>query len=142
MLMSLGLFVFGLDTLAYQTLKRDTQWRHNSKNRVGKSPAYQAMGKGTDVITLSGWQSPELAGDRLSLDALREMGNTGEPYVFVTGNGEVLGLWVIKKVSETQTLFYPNGQPRRIEFSIQITQVSDQQIDRVAVVTNSLLIFS
>jgi phage protein U len=140
--MTLGLFVFGLDTLAYQTLKRDTQWRHNSKMRAGKAPAYQSMGKGEDKITLSGWQSPELAGDKLSLDQLREMGDSGEPYVMVLGNGEVLGLWVINKVSETQTLFYPNGEPRRIEFTIQITQVDNAQIDRVVAINDAIFIFN
>lgn len=137
MLMSLGQFVWGIHTLAYQQLQRQTQYRYASNNRVGKRPATQFLGPGEDSITLSGWISPELAGDRTSLDALRAMAEKGTPYVLVSGNGEVFGLWEIKSITETNTLFYPNGLPRRIEFSITISRVDDDQIDNVSLITNA-----
>ena len=48
MLMTLGLFVFGINTLSYQTLQRTTSWRHNSQNRIGNSLSYQFLGAGED----------------------------------------------------------------------------------------------
>lgn len=137
MLMSLGQFVWGIHTLAYQQLQRQTSWRYASNNRIGKRAASQFLGPGEDKITLAGWLSPELAGDSTSLDALREMADKGEPYVLVSGTGEVFGLWEIHSITETDTLFYPNGTPRRIEFSLSISRVDDDQIDRVSLITNA-----
>jgi phage protein U len=140
--MTLGLFVFSIDTLSYQSLQRTTSWRHNSQNRIGNRPGYQYLGEGEDKISLSGWLAPELVGDKLSLDRLRNMANTGEPYVIVDGNGLVHGLWVIKQITETKTLFWPNGDAKRIEFNINISKVDDSQINQVTLITNALSILA
>ncbi|EPJ56338.1 MAG: hypothetical protein OFPI_00050 [Osedax symbiont Rs2] len=142
MLMTLGLFVFSINTLSYQDLQRTTSWRHNSQNRIGNSPSYQYLGPGEDRKTISGWQAPELAGDKLSLDTLRAMANTGEPYVMVDGKGFVHGLWIIKQITDSRTLFYPNGDARRIEFSIELTKVDDRQISQVSLINNVLSILA
>ncbi|MDL5600516.1 phage tail protein [Bacillus subtilis] len=129
MMMALGMFVFGLPTLAYQELQRQTEWRHPSSSRVGTHPARQFAGRGDDTLTLPGILLPELAGSLLSLDALREMANTGRAYPMVEGSGRILGLWVIERVSETRSLFFPDGTPRRIEFSLGLTRVDDGRTD-------------
>lgn len=129
MMMALGMFVFGLPTLAYQELQRQTEWRHPSSSRVGTHPARQFAGRGDDTLTLPGILLPELAGSLLSLDALREMANTGKAYPMVEGSGRILGLWVIERVSETRSLFFPDGTPRRIEFSLGLTRVDDGRTD-------------
>ncbi|WMR30994.1 phage tail protein [Metapseudomonas otitidis] len=129
MMMALGMFVFGLPTLAYQELQRQTEWRHPSSSRVGTNPARQFAGRGDDTLTLPGILLPELAGSLLSLDALREMANTGRAYPMVEGSGRILGLWVIERLSETRTLFFPDGTPRRIEFSLGLTRVDDGRTD-------------
>lgn len=129
MMMALGMFVFGLPTLAYQELQRQTEWRHPSSSRVGTNPARQFAGRGDDTLTLPGILLPELAGSLLSLDALREMANTGKAYPMVEGSGRILGLWVIERLSETRTLFFPDGTPRRIEFSLGLTRVDDGRTD-------------
>lgn len=129
MMMALGMFVFSLPTLAYQELQRQTEWRHPSSSRVGTNPARQFAGRGDDTLTLPGILLPELAGSLLSLDALREMANTGRAYPMVEGSGRILGLWVIERVSETRSLFFPDGTPRRIEFSLGLTRVDDGRTD-------------
>ncbi len=142
MLMTLGLFVFSINTLSYQSLQRTTSWRHNSQNRIGNTPSYQYTGPGEDNQTLSGWIAPELAGDALSLNQLRQMADTGEPYVIVDGKGIVHGLWVIKQITETRTLFFPNGEAKRIEFSINLAHVGNDRINQVSLVTNALSLLS
>lgn len=134
MLMTLGLFVWSLPTLSYQQLQRQTQWRYAANNRVGKRPARQFVGPGDDSITLSGWIAPELAGDPLSIAELRLMGDGGKPYPLVSANGDVYGLWQIESLSESQTLFYPNGDPRKLEFSLRIKRVDDDRIDQVGLI--------
>lgn len=129
MMMALGMFVFSLHTLAYQELQRQTDWRHPSSSRVGTNPARQFAGRGDDAITMPGIILPELAGSPISLDALRMMADTGKAWPLVEGTGRILGIWVIESLSETRTLFFPDGTARRIEFSISLKRVDDGKVD-------------
>lgn len=129
MMMALGLYVFSLSTTAYQQLQRQTAWRHPSTSRVGALPARQFVGKGDDTITLSGLILPEISGQRVSLDALRLMADSGKAWPLVEGTGRIYGLWIIENLQETNTLFFTDGAPRRIEFSITLQRVDDSQIE-------------
>ncbi|MDZ5456987.1 phage tail protein [Azohydromonas lata] len=130
-MLAFGQFVFGLPTLAYQTLSRQTAWRHASNSRVGARPARQFLGAGDDAITLSGLLVPEFAGDRLSLDQLRAMGDAGGAWPLVGGDGRVFGQFVLEHVHETGTLQIADGTPRRIEFELQLQRVDDSLTDSV-----------
>ncbi len=70
MMMTLGMFVFGLPTLAYQELQRTTEWRHSSTSRIGTNPASQFLGRGEDTITLPGTLLPaeQQGGDVVAVD--------------------------------------------------------------------------
>ncbi len=131
MMLALGMFVFSLSTLAYQELQRQTSWRHSSSNRVNAQPALQYTGRGDESITLPGILLPELAGDVISLDELRAMGNTGKSWPLVEGTGKVYGLFVIESLSETQSVFFQDGTPRRIEFNLALKRVDDGRSDLV-----------
>ncbi len=129
MMLSLGMFVFSLSTLAYQELQRQTNWRHASNSRVGAAPALQFVGRGEDTITLPGIILPELAGSAISLDAVRLMANTGKAWPMVEGSGRIYGLWVIDNLGETKTIFFKDGTPRRIEFTLTLKRIDDDRID-------------
>jgi hypothetical protein len=128
MMMALGDFVFELRGAAYWDFQRQTEFRHASHDRVGQRPAFQYVGPGADSITLSGTLLPEFTGGRANLDELREMGATGEPRTLVEGSGRLYGLWVIRNVRETNTVFMQDGQPRKIEFSLALARVDDDRI--------------
>lgn len=129
MMAALGQFVFALDTLAYDQLRRSTEWRHPANSRVGASPARQFLGPGEDKLTLSGLQAPEHFGDRKAIAKLREMGDRGAAYALVNGAGEAFGAWVIESVEETGTLFIREGIARRVEFTLNLARVDEQQAD-------------
>lgn len=131
MMLALGMFVFSLSTLAYQELQRQTEWRHPSNSRVGAAPARQFVGRGDDIITLPGIIFPELAGTTLSLDALRLMANTGKAWPMIEGSGRIYGLRVIESLSETKTVFFRDGTPRRIEFTLTLKRIDDDQLDLI-----------
>ena len=131
MMLALGMFVFSLSTLAYQELQRQTEWRHPSSSRVGAAPARQFIGRGDDSISLPGIIFPELAGTTLSLDALRLMANTGKAWPMIEGTGRIYGLWVIESLSETKTVFFRDGTPRRIEFTLSLKRIDDDQLDLI-----------
>ncbi|KAA8739137.1 phage tail protein [Pseudomonas koreensis] len=137
MMLALGMFVFSLSTAAYQELQRQTEWRHASSNRVGASPARQFVGRGDDSITLPGIILPELAGSALSLDALRLMANTGKAWPMVEGSGRIYGLWIIESLSETKTIFFRDGTPRRIEFTLSLKRIDDDRIDLIGAGTSA-----
>lgn len=127
MMMAFGMFVFSLPTIAYQTLRRKTDWRHASNARMGAAPGYQFVGPGDDSITLSGWVAPELIGSTGSLELVRRMAATGKAYILVDGSGMVYGSYVLTDMSEDQTLFYVTGQPRRVEFTLELRRVDDSR---------------
>jgi hypothetical protein len=129
MMMALGMFVFSLETLAYQEFQRQTEWRHGSTSRIGTNPARQYLGRGDDSITLPGVLLPALAGSQLSLDALRTMADTGKAWPLVEGTGKIYGTWIIESLSETRTLFFRDGQARRIEFTLTLKRIDDGRVD-------------
>ncbi|WP_409283263.1 phage tail protein [Pseudomonas protegens] len=131
MMMALGMFVFSLSTAAYQELQRQTEWRHVSNTRIGAAPARQFVGRGDDSITLPGVILTELAGSVLSLDTLRLMANTGKAWPMVEGSGRIYGLWVIESLSETKTVFFRDGTPRRLEFTLNLKRIDDDRIDLI-----------
>ncbi len=128
-MMSLGQFAFGLSTLPYDTLRRQSAWRHPSNSRVGARPARQSVGPGDDTITLSGVLAPEFKGSARSLATLREMANSGKAWALVSGAGEVFGAWVIENLTETRTVLMDNGTARRIDFELQLAAVDDERAE-------------
>ena len=135
MMMALGMFVFGLPTLAYQELQRSTEWRHGSTSRIGTNPASQYLGRGEDTINLPGTLLPGLVGSPLSLDVLRTMADTGKAWPLIGGTGRIYGLWVITSISETQQVFFEDGTPRRYEFTINLKRIDDGRIDMLGSLT-------
>ncbi|WP_438307575.1 phage tail protein [Pseudomonas guariconensis] len=129
MMMALGVFIFGLPTLAYQELQRSTEWRHGSTSRIGTNPASQFMGRGEDTISLPGTMLPGLAGSPISLDVLRKMADTGKAWPLIGGTGRIYGIWVITSISETQQIFFEDGTPRRYEFTISLKRIDDGRLD-------------
>lgn len=139
MMMALGLFVFATQTLPYQQLQRQTNWRHPSNSRLGLRPARQFLGPGDDSITLSGTLYPELTGGRVSLAMVRAMAETGRAWPLIEGSGAFYGLWVIESVDETGSVFFSDGSARKIDFSLKLERVDDEQVDMLGSITSSLL---
>lgn len=122
MMMIFGMFVFSMNTAAYQQLQRTTQWRHASSDRVGDMPAYQFVGRGEDTITLEGSIVPQF-GMPSSITALRAMGDTGKAFALISGTGKVFGMYILTDLQETQTVFFKDGIPRQIDFNLTLRQV-------------------
>ncbi|HBP5097026.1 TPA: phage tail protein [Pseudomonas aeruginosa] len=128
-LMAFGMFVFSLETAAYQDFQRQSEWRHGSTSRIGTNPARQFLGRGDESITLQGVLLPALAGSVLSLDTLRSMADTGKAYPLIEGTGRIYGVWVIESLSETRTIFFGDGAARRIEFTLSLKRIDDGRVD-------------
>jgi len=119
-LMSLGLFAFSIKTAPFETLKRSTQYRWASKDRVGRAPAYQSVGPGEDSLTIEGTLAPELTGGPKNLDKLREMMASGKVWILTAGTGEVMGKWFITQIEETKSHMLVNSAARKIAFTLSL----------------------
>lgn len=122
-MMSIGLFIFELPTLAYQQLSRSTDVRHERTARFGAVAANQYVGPGDDKISLSGLLAPNLIGDRGSIETLRDMMLTGDAHALVTGEGVTLGQYVINAVDERQSEFTQDGIARLTDFALDLIRV-------------------
>ena len=125
MMLTLGLFVFQLQTVPYQSLQRDVDYRWPVNNRVGLRPLPQFLGVNEEKITLSGVLMPEITGGKLSLMALNLMADEGKAWPLLEGSGTIYGMFVVNSVSETHTEFFSNGAPRKIEFTLTLTRVDE-----------------
>lgn len=125
MMMTLGWFVFMRSTVAPQSQQDEWVWRHPGNNRVGARPAYQFLGPDDETSTLSGVLLPELTGGPVSLDMLRQMGDSGEAFPLIQGDGVMRGSFVIEGISTTRSEFFDDGAARQIEFTIKLKRVDD-----------------
>lgn len=119
-MMQLGSFQFGINTAAYQTLTRSTEWRWPSQDRFGKPPVLQHVGPGGDSITLPGVIYPEWRGGFGQVEQMRALAGQGEPLQLIDGTGSSFGRWAIKRIEENQSVFADAGAPRKIEFTLQL----------------------
>ena len=123
MLLALGMFPFGVDTLAFDEIQRKSSWRHATATRIGARDASQYTGPGDETVSLPGSVFTEIADGEVSLDEIRRMANTGNAWPLVDGRGYVYGAFVITTLNETSKAFWPDGTPRRIDFSIELLRV-------------------
>ncbi len=119
-MMILGNYPFSIYTATYDSLQHSTEYNWQSQQRLGRKPAQQFTGFGEETISLSGLMLPDFSGGLIQLDAMRESAALGEPLILINGNGFVLGKWCITKISNTNSTFWANGMPRKIEFSMDL----------------------
>ena len=127
MMMTLGWFVFQRSTFAPQSQQNDRAWRHPGNPRVGARPAYQFTGPDDEITVLSGTLYPELTGGPVTLDLLNEMAATGQAFPMIQGDGVMRGYFVIERTSETLTEFFQDGATRKIEFTMNLKRVDDDE---------------
>lgn len=121
-----GMFPFMRQTVPFQSLSRDTSWRHPTNSVVGAMPKAQFVGKEADTIQLSCRLIPELTGGSLSIAALRLMADSGAAYPLIEGSTfMLLGFFVIENIHEEQSELFGDGAPRVLDFSMQLKRTDD-----------------
>jgi len=119
-MMKLGRYTFGVDTAAFQSFSRQSQYSWASQERIGREPALQYSGPGQDKVTLPGVMLPVYAGGLGQLDEMRTQAAQGQPLLMIDGRGGIHGYWVILSIRETQKHFLSGGVPRRVDFSLEL----------------------
>lgn len=121
----LGMFVFRMGTIPFQSYDRSQNWKHPHQNTVGGMPPSQFTGSDPEEITINAELRPEITGGSQSIADLREMAQTGSPYPLILGTGQVLGSYVITGIQENASQLNPDGSPRAISFTLNLKKVSD-----------------
>ena len=122
-LMTLGLFVFGMDALAYSELQRKMDWRHGKSERHQARAATQFLGPGEDAVSLTGTLVPEVQGSFASIARLVEMADSGDNWPLTDGDGNVWGNFEIKAIDQRLRSIMAGGKPRIVDFAIDLVRV-------------------
>lgn len=124
-MLALGDFRFSVRTAAPQEVSRESSWEWSSQNRIGREPALQFMGGGGETLRINGVIYPHYRGGFGQIAAMRAMGDLGEPLQLISGSGELLGRWVIERVSERAKVLDQNGRPRRQDFDLTLKKYGE-----------------
>lgn len=139
MMMTYGLFVFGLSTAAYQELQRQTSWRHASTSRINARPVHQFLGPGDDTINLTGTLLPMFTGGQQNLDMLRALADGGRAWPLIEGTGTYYGMYAITSLSERKSEFFRDGAAKEIAFDLKLTRIDEGRTELLGVLENSAL---
>lgn len=121
-MMALGAFRFSVSTAAYQSLTRSTAYRWPSQDRIARHPALQFVGPGEETVDLDGTVYPQYRGGLAQVDAMRAEAETGTPLILIDGRGRFWGRYAITAIQETQTVFFDDGAPRKIDFRLSLAR--------------------
>lgn len=120
-------FRFAIDTAAYQSLNRKTEWRWPAQERLWEKPALQFTGRGSDEITLEGVILPAWRGGIGQIERMRRMADAAlrdaagaRPLLLVTGYGDVIGRYVITAIEEEQPTIGALGAPVEQRFRLTL----------------------
>jgi phage protein U len=118
-------YFFNLDTAAFDELRRSTEFRWASQERLSRRPAQQGVGIGEEKITLKGAIFPGFKAGLKQLDTLRTIGGQLKPLTLTTGYGDVLGTWCLKSIEEEQSALMQGGIPRKQGFTLEFARYGD-----------------
>lgn len=130
-MMRLGQFQFAVSTACFERLNTSATYRWDSQQAPtnNRPPRLQYNGPGERTMAIDGTIFPQIVKGGLGqLDKMRAQAEQGKAftlcYVETTGGrggvGRILGKWCITQIDETRTLFLPDGNPREINFSMQL----------------------
>jgi len=121
-MMQLGFFQFSIDDATYQRLNRSTEYRWARQSRIGANDALQFTGYGPETIEMEGVIYPHFKGGLKQVDRMRTQAGIGIPLPLVTGQGRILGLWVVEGITEGQEVFARQGVPLRQDFTMRMSR--------------------
>lgn len=103
-----------------------TSVRYSKENRwstikcIGKIPSLQNIGQGAENIDLEGVIYFHNLNDLNQLKSMKEAEKNHEPSILVDNLGNVLGRFVIVRLEEKQTSYFPCGLAKKVQFSLSL----------------------
>ena len=131
-MMILGVYTFSLDTAAYQSASRTSQYNWPEQARIGRNPQLQFTGCGAETLSLHGVILPTFRGGLKQIDSMRMMAGTGVPLPLIDGLGHVHGFWCITSITEKNSEFLAGGVPQKIEFTLDLKYYGSMLHDAIS----------
>lgn len=135
MQMQIGSFAFQTQGPEYAALERRSARRWARRERAGRPPALDDLGRQADEITLRGTVVVQTARDLSALDALREAGglagdaDAASLPVYLGGapgsSGAFLGYFVVTRLRTTDRDLRFESIPTRIDFQVSLLEDAD-----------------
>jgi phage protein U len=113
-------FYFGVSKLPQTNLSRTFDYRWEGAQRIGRRVAQQYLGPGEETVSIEGVIYPPVFGSFEAIEAMRREAMSGTPRAFVTAYGRYNGLWCIKSIRDKQAPYWPDGHPRKVEFTLEL----------------------
>ena len=126
-MMALGEYRFSLSTAAYQEFTHSAEYHWPAQQRIGRLPAHQFVGPGTETISMHGQIYPQFRGGLGHLGRMRTEAGRGEPLEMSEGTGRIWGKWVITRIEETRRILDADGAARRIEFRLELARYGEDE---------------
>lgn len=63
----------------------------------------------------------------MNLEMLRKMGDRGEPYLLMGGNGEIYGYYVMEQLTEGRSFLLADGTAQKIEFTLTLKRYAGNE---------------
>lgn len=111
MMLALGDFIFSIETAAYQTLDLSYGVPWVEQGRLGRKAALQLPAVANAEFSLTGIIYPDFKGGHRQLEYLRQIAHEG-PLILITGQGKILGKFVILSVEENKAFFIIMAPPK------------------------------
>lgn len=109
-----------------QVIEQVTLMKPNAGTLRGVSLAAVANSEVDALIkVLPRMTAPMLTGGKLTMTTLRLMAEEGRAWPLLDGTGMIYGMYVISRVSETGSIFFADGTPRKIDFTLSLTRVDE-----------------
>lgn len=123
----LGDFGFSVDAATPRTLNRTNEYRWPSQDRIGREPALQFVGPGSDKIVIEGIQFTTWRGGLGQVDSMRSMAGKGKPLMFSDGRGTIFGKYCIARIEETIEDWIPGGggAPRKQTWRLELAKYGE-----------------
>ena len=129
-MMMLGDFAFSVDTAAYNQLAREAAWNWSEQPRIGQQSLLQYTGKNGRTVRIEG-ESHVFFGKigTGAVDTLYDIADRAEPQLLVSGEGDVLGWWVVERFSDSTDRFLPGGGHRNKKWTLELKHYADNLAD-------------
>ena len=110
----------------HERLRRSSQFRWPSLDRLDARPGLQYTGPGADTMRIDGTRIAALGDAGALLASLRAAAEEGVARPLVAGDGTEYGLCALKSIEETHSGLYGDGSPRKIAYSLEFLRAPDE----------------
>jgi hypothetical protein len=121
--MAFGPFRFGLSSFGYDEIKRKAQVRSESVDIINARPSIHKSGLEVETISMRSFFHPlHLPGNTGLRQVAAMRASVGSSYGFVgnrVGIGDILGVWMLDSVEDTQTEIFVDGLGQAVEVGME-----------------------